>query len=124
MFANDGLLDGVRILSARSVRAMRRPVWAWNGRNGDTEGGIYCRFGLSTHLLATRRAGCHDDPGLPSGDWFGHSGEAYGLRSGLWIDHRSGRGMAYFTTGLTSSSAGIKSAFTAPEEAQVADALR
>lgn len=123
MLANGGTINGVRILSSESVAAMTEPAWIWDGSNGDTEGGIYCRFGLSIHLLATQKDGCHDDPGLPAGDWVGHSGEAYGLRSGLWWDRKSGRGMAYYTTGLPADTAAGKSGFTAPEEADVARAV-
>ncbi|WP_174377463.1 serine hydrolase domain-containing protein [Sphingomonas jaspsi] len=123
MLMNGGTIDGVRILSRRSVAAMTRPAWVWNGSNGDSEGGIYCRFGLSIHLLATPQQSCHDDPGLPKGDWLGHSGEAYGLRSGLWWDRKGKRGMAYYTTGLPADTPMGKSAFTAPEEADVARAV-
>lgn len=123
MLAGGGVIDGVRILSPESVAAMTTPAWTWTGANGDTEGGIYCRFGLSIHLLATAMDGCRDDPGLPQGDWVGHSGEAYGLRSGLWWDRKSGRGMAYYTTGLPADAPTGKSGFTAPEEADVARAV-
>lgn len=123
MLANGGTIDGVRILAPASVAAMTAPAWTWDGSNGDTEGGIYCRFGLAVHLLATGKDGCRDDPGLPEGDWVGHSGDAYGLRSGLWWDRRSGRGMAYFTTGLPAEAGPGRSAFTAPEEADVARAV-
>lgn len=123
MLASGGAIDGVRILSPESVATMTTPAWTWNGANGDTEGGIYCRFGLSVHLLATGMDGCRDDPGLPQGDWVGHSGEAYGLRSGVWWDRQSGRGIAYYTTGLPADTPAGKSAFTAPEEADVASAV-
>lgn len=123
MLANGGTIDGVRILAPQSVALMTAPAWVWDGSNGDTEGGLYCRFGLAVHLLATQKDGCRDNPGLPDGDWIGHSGEAYGLRSGLWWDRRSGRGMAYFTTGLSADVPDGQSAFTAPEEADVARAV-
>ncbi|MES2904921.1 MAG: serine hydrolase domain-containing protein [Pseudomonadota bacterium] len=118
-----GTIDGTRILSPASVDTMTTPVWTYNGRNGQTENGIYCRFGLSIHLIATRATGCADNPGLPPGDWLGHSGEAYGLRSGLWIDRGSGRGIAYFVTGLIASPPKGRSAFAMPEEAMVAKAV-
>lgn len=123
MLAAGGTIDGVRILSPQSVALMATPIWSWDGTNGDTEGGIYCRFGLAVHLLATQKDGCRDNPGLPSGDWVGHSGEAYGLRSGLWWDRKSGRGMAYYTTGLPADPSKGQSAFTAPEETDVARAV-
>jgi hypothetical protein len=30
----------------------------------------------------------------------GHAGDAYGMKSGLWIDQRRGLGIAYFVTGV------------------------
>jgi len=123
MLAGGGTIDGLRILTPQSVAQMTTPAWVWDGGNGDTEGGLYCRFGLAVHLLTTPREGCRDNPGLPDGDWIGHSGEAYGLRSGLWWDRHSGRGMAYFTTGLSAEVPDGQSAFTAPEEADVARAV-
>ena len=30
----------------------------------------------------------------------GHAGDAYGMKSGLWIDRARGRGIAYFVTGV------------------------
>ena len=47
----------------------------------------------------------------------GHSGNAYGLLSGLWIDPRAGTGVAYFATGVPNDSSGKRSAFSAVEEA-------
>ena len=123
MLIGDGMLDGVRMLDANSVAEILRPQWQFNGRNGDSEGGLWCRYGLAVHLLATRAPGCADDPGLPPGDWLGHSGEAYGLRSGLWIDRASGTGMAYFVTALPDVPPKGRSGFTAPEEVMVRKSL-
>lgn len=123
MLLGQGTIDGVRILSPASVAAMTTPVWIFDGRNGMTENGLYCRFGLAVHLLATRAGGCADDPGLPPGDWLGHSGEAYGLRSGLWIDRAHGSGIAYFETGLPAAPPKGRSGFARVEEAMVAKAV-
>ncbi|MEO6113097.1 MAG: hypothetical protein ABIP07_01435 [Sphingomicrobium sp.] len=68
---------------------------------------------------ATRGPGCADDPGLPTGDWLGHSGEAYGLRSGLWIDRQHGTVIAYYVTALPEAPPKGRSGFTKPEEALV-----
>ncbi len=123
MLIAQGTIDGMRILKPESVAAMTGPAWTFDGRNGATEGGVYCRYGLAVHLLATIAPGCADDPGLPRGDWIGHSGEAYGLRSGLWIDRVSGTGIAYFATALPAAPRKGRSGFTAAEEALVARAV-
>lgn len=123
MLIGQGTLDGVRILTPESVAEMTGPAWTFRGDNGATEGGVYCRYGLAVHLLATDSRGCADDPGLPRGDWIGHSGEAYGLRSGLWIDRVSGTGIAYFATALPAAPGKGRSGFTAAEERLVARAV-
>ncbi len=100
MLARRGLAaDGSRFLSARSVAAMERPRWRYDGRNGVTESGVYCTYGLAVHILgANRHPGCRDRLPGQSGIWYGHSGDAYSLRSGLWYDPRKRTGMAYYVT--------------------------
>ena len=85
-----GRVDGVRLLSRRSFALLERPLWRFDGANGDTEDGFYCRYGLAVTFLAT--PGCQDDPFGDGRQRFGHAGEAYGLRSGLWIDPTAGTG--------------------------------
>ena len=46
----------------------------------------------------------------------GHSGNAYGLLSGLWLDRSAGTGVAYFATGVPNDSTGAHSAFSRIEE--------
>lgn len=123
MLLNRGMLDGVRILKPESVDAMLRAQWQFDGRNGKTEQGTICGYGLATLPIASGNPGCNDDPGLPPGDWRGHSGEAYGLRSGLWIDRRHGVGIAYFVTGLDDHPMKGRSDYTAAEEGMVARAV-
>ena len=121
MLINNGAIDGTRILSPQSVETMLAPAWRFDGRNGSRGGeseGV-CRYGLAARQLASGISGCADDPGLPKGEWVGHAGDAYGLRSGLWIDRKRKVGMAYFVTGLPDTPATGKSSFTAPEEEMV-----
>jgi CubicO group peptidase (beta-lactamase class C family) len=102
MLLNGGTLDGVRILSAQSVDTMLAPLWLYDGRNGarDGESTTICAYGLSTQTIPNHRAGCPDDPGTRGATLVGHAGDAYGLRSGLWIDRARGVGIAYFVTGV------------------------
>ena len=117
-----GTLDGVRILNPESVALLLEPRWRFSGANGLTDDGFYCRYGLATQLLATRATGCADDPEGKGRQWVGHAGEAYGLRSGLWIDRQKGVGIVYFSTGLPADPPRGKSAFRRAEESMIKQA--
>jgi len=115
---------GRGFLAERSFAALTTPQWRFTGQNGIGENGepdgFFCAYGLGLQLIGTGGAGCHDDPfgdGVPR---LGHPGEAYALRSGLWLDPKSGRGVAFFTTAVPDDAAKGKSAFTAAEEAVLA----
>lgn len=100
------------------ARLLATPQWQYDGRNGDTEKGVFCAYGLAVHILnANTRTDCTDDLFGDRRVRIGHSGEAYGLRSGVWIDPATGRGRAFFATGLASDLPRGTSAFTAEEEA-------
>jgi CubicO group peptidase (beta-lactamase class C family) len=98
MLLNGGTLDGVRILSPQSVETLLTQVWRYDGHNGarDGESNNICSYGLATQQIPT--PGCPDDMGTPGAVLVGHAGDAYGLRSGLWIDRQRGQGIAYFVT--------------------------
>ncbi|MBX9795919.1 serine hydrolase [Sphingomonas sp.] len=108
-------------LSAASRAAMARPHWRYDGTNGETEGGFYCAYGLGVMILALpgRPPACRDDPFGDARPRIGHAGEAYGLRSGIWIDAR-GRGIAFYQTAVPDADPGTRSAFTAAEEGWIA----
>lgn len=113
-------------LTAQSLAEMTRPQWRYDGSNGETESGLNCAYGLAVHILALpgRPADCRDDPFGDGRMRTGHSGEAYGLRSGLWVDPATGKGVAYFVTALPDDTPKGRSAFTAAEEAMITTALR
>ena len=116
MLLNGGTLDGVRILSPQSVETLLAPLWRYDGSNGKTDDGFYCAYGLATQTLPSPGRGCDDDPAGDGVIRVGHAGDAYGLRSGLWIDRASGTGVAYFVTGLGDDPPLGDSAFRAAEE--------
>ena len=111
------LNDGAGFLKPSSIAAMTTPVWTFDGSNGDTEAGFFCRYALAVQTLATPQAACRDDllgDGKPR---IGHAGEAYGLRSGLWVDPASGKGVVFFATAVPDEIAKAKtSSFTIVEE--------
>ena len=129
LLLGNGQVDGVRLLSVRSMRTLVKPQWTWNGKrglasNGDTgddgddakvNSGFQCRYGLAVATLATPAKGCRDDPFGDGRPRIGHAGEAYGLKSGLWVDRARGTGVAYFATD-TGDTPGTRSAFDAIEE--------
>ena len=116
LLLNGGALDGVRIISTRSVDALLAPAWQYDGSNGDTEGGFYCSYGLAAQQLPTASKRCKDNPVGDGTLRAGHAGDAYGLRSGLWIDRVHGTGVAYFVSGLSDNPPRGRSAYRAAEE--------
>lgn len=129
LLLDGGEVDGVRLLSPASVEAMVAPQWSFDGGNGvtheeDTGDGqnkaFFCRYGLAVQTLATPVQGCGDDPFGDRVARVGHSGDAYGLRSGLWIDRQAGTGVVYFATDVVGSRGGAHSAFSLVEEALAA----
>jgi CubicO group peptidase (beta-lactamase class C family) len=100
-----------------TLKRMISPQWHFDGRNGETESGFFCRYGLGVQTLATQQPGCRDDPFGDGLARIGHAGEAYGLRSGLWVEPRDGRGIAFFLTAVADDAPKGRSAFTAAEEA-------
>lgn len=124
LLLGDGSIDGKRLLQPGSIRAMTTPEWQYRPGNGltweeDTGGGagFFCRYGLAVQTLATPVKGCRDDPFGDGVARVGHSGSAYGLQAGLWLDRERGTGVAWFATGMPDERLGGKSAFSAVEEA-------
>ncbi|WP_326525640.1 serine hydrolase domain-containing protein [Sphingomonas sp.] len=109
------LRRGDGFLKPESVAAIETARWTFDGTNGDTSQGFYCRYGLATQTVPTLAAGCEDDLFGDGATWVGHAGEAYALRSGLWIDRTGGRGIAFFTTAVADGSKG-QSRYSVEEE--------
>ena len=116
LLLNRGMHDGTRFLSEESIRTLSTPVWTFDGTNGDTESGFYCAYGLAVQSLPVRREGCSDDLFGNGRAMFGHAGDAYGVRSGLWVDPVTGTGIAFFATGNGDDPPRGRSAYRAIEE--------
>lgn len=108
------LADGGRLLTEASLAEMTKPAWRFDGSNGETDKGFYCGYGLSVQILASCPP--KDDPVGDGRLRFGHAGDAYGVKSGLWIDPERGTGIAYFATGIPGEAKGERSAYWAMEE--------
>ncbi len=120
----DGALDGVRLLRPATVAAMRAPTWRFDGGNGDSEGGLYCAYGLGEQLIGLV-PGCRDDLFADGRPHDGHAGEAFHVRSGLWLDRAHGSGVAFAATGVAEPApAAAESSFTAVEHALATGTIR
>jgi CubicO group peptidase (beta-lactamase class C family) len=116
MLLDDGTLDGVRILSPASIDILLGEVWRFDGKNGITDKGFYCSYGHASQKIPTIAQGCADDMGTKGRTLVGHAGDAYGMKSGVWIDRARGLGIAYFVTGVPEKAElGPSTAFTAAE---------
>jgi len=121
LFLGQGQVDGVRLLTPQSIALLESPLWISNGQagaraNGDTDNGFTCSYGLAVTFLATRAEGCRDDPFGDGHRRFGHAGDAYGLKSGLWIDLATRSGVAYFATDVPAQPRAAQSAYSPTEE--------
>lgn len=118
--------EGKGFLSRKSFTLMVVPHWTFNGSNGLGEdgagNGFFCAYGLAIHWLGRKHPACHDDPFGDGMIRLGHSGDAYGLKSGLWFDPATGKGVAYFTTSVAPDAPKGKSAFLSVEEGLIARA--
>ncbi len=114
---------GAGFLSQPAFSRMLKPVWQFDGANGlgedGTASGFFCSYGLAVQRLASTGEGCRDDPFGDGIVRFGHSGDAYGLKSGLWFDPRTGKGLAFFTSAVSADAPTGRSAFLAVEESVV-----
>ena len=111
-----GWHQGQPFLREESLATMFGPEWRFDGANGDTENGFYCAYGLGVQSLPLAQEGCNDDLFGGRRIMLGHAGDAYGVRSGLWIDLNTGTGIAYFATGNGDDPPRGRSAYRAIEE--------
>ena len=114
---------GKGFLSRKSFAQLTTPQWRFDGSNGlgedGTASGFFCAYGLAVQTLGGGGPGCHDDLFGDGRTRLGHAGDAYGLKSGLWIDPHTGQGLAFFTTAVADDAPKGKSAFTSAEETVV-----
>lgn len=119
---------GKGLLSPKSFAELTRPQWRFNGSNGvgedGTASGFFCAYGFAVHQLGGKQPGCKDDVFGDGRMRIGHSGDAYGLKAGLWLDPKTGQGIAFFTSAVAYDAPVGRSAFTAAEETIVERARR
>jgi CubicO group peptidase (beta-lactamase class C family) len=119
------LQRGKGLLKPASIARLERlgPVFP---DRGEGSGGLFCSFGLAVHATGgpdLKRPGCKSDLFGDGRLRVGHAGDAYGLRSGLWIDRAAGTGLVYFVTAVDPDAVGNRSAYGPEEEALVDRAM-
>jgi CubicO group peptidase (beta-lactamase class C family) len=78
----------------------------------------FCGYGLGTYGLVDAPP-CRDDLFMDGRERIGHGGEAYGLRSGLWLSMEDGQGVAYFTTQVPPPVGEVETASSDPREVEL-----
>lgn len=111
MLMNDGKHEGRQILKPATLAAMFERQWTYNGKNGDTDKGLFNCWGLGNQHFPDR-------PGMQvvEGGGFagvGHLGEAYGLMSAFVADLANRNGMVMLVGGVSSDPEACKGKYSA-----------
>ena len=96
MLMNDGIYNGRQIISKGLLDEMMSLQWVYNGNNGDNYGVMF-NYGLGMYKIegGSDARLCKDY----DIDFIGHSGEAYGLISGLYFIPNTMSGVLFMTNG-------------------------
>jgi len=116
LILNQGRHRGRTFLEPGSIAAMVAPAWRFDGANGETDKGFYCAYGLGIQLLPVPVAGCRDALFGAGRKMAGHGGDAYRVRSGLWVDPEKGVGIAFFAANNGTDPPRGRTAYRAVEE--------
>jgi CubicO group peptidase (beta-lactamase class C family) len=96
MQANEGVLGGKRLLKKKTIREMHKAQWKFDDKNGDVAESVFWQYGLGFHVSSPEnpKDAVFDDRLI-----IGHSGEAYGLISGMYFDKKTKNGFIFMTNG-------------------------
>jgi hypothetical protein len=87
---NNGIVNGVRLLSDSTANRMRQVIWKYTGSNGNSEKEFFTNYALG--CMRTEKL-------IPGVELVGHSGDAYGLLSGLYYSENQKLGIVFITNG-------------------------
>lgn len=97
MMIQGGRYQDRPVLAPSSLQAMFSPQWVYDGHNGDTCGQTLLTYGLGEFFVdGTGAARCCRTKAV---DLWGHTGQAFGLLSGLFVRLGTGSGFAYVMNG-------------------------
>ncbi len=110
-----------RIISAKGLAVIDQSLLVSHNEGQE----FFCFYGLHLQVIDVVESGCDDTLFADGAMRVGHSGEAYGLQSGLWIGDGNHHGFAYFTTEVHPPPGGEDTGgFTEREKALMARALK
>ena len=96
MLMNGGIYNGRQVINKKRLDEMMKPQWIYNGENGDNYGVMF-NYGLGMYKIeGNGKARLCKDYDV---DFIGHSGEAYGLISGLYFIPNTKSGIVFMTNG-------------------------
>ena len=108
MLMNGGKFRGRQILSEKSLAEMFKLHWIYNGKNGDTCGGVMLNYGLGIYFIdgkSTNRVSKDFEMNL-----IGHTGAAFGMLSGIFFVPNTRTGFIYMMNGEAISEEDSRSA--------------
>jgi len=101
MLMNRGTIDGKRFLDPRTVDAMFVRQWKWNGTNGESWNETMQAWGLGNQQWVDASAPGKGDRLVEGGGFtpVGHTGDAYGLHGGFFMDRDKREGIVFLAGG-------------------------
>lgn len=97
MLLHDGRYQEQQVLSPAAINALFTPVWQYDGHNGDSCNDTLLTYGLGTFFVSgSGPARCSRSREM---DLWGHTGQAFGLLSGLFLNRERKSGFAYILNG-------------------------
>jgi len=101
MLMDQGMLDGQRFLQAKTVEAMFVRQWKWNGANGEAWRETMQAWGLGNQQWVDASGSGKGDRLVEGGGFtpVGHTGDAYGLHGGFFLDRERREGIIFLASG-------------------------
>lgn len=97
MLLNEGVYQGRQVLAPASLQALFTPSWIYDGTNGDTCANTLLAYGLGTFFVDGQGPARCSSARICN--LWGHTGQAFGLLSGLFLDRERKSGFAYILNG-------------------------
>jgi D-alanyl-D-alanine carboxypeptidase len=99
LLAQKGEIDGAVFINPETFDLLTKTHWKYDAalKNGDTLDQLITSFGLSNIQFSYQEDSPFRDE---REDWFGHSGEAYGLFSGIYSSSKRQQAICFMINGL------------------------